>query len=77
MQAPKLVKVVVSTGVGSQKDKKKLELIANRMPKSPARKPQLEVQSSRSQTSKLAKAMLSATKSHFAASECTIFSTDF
>jgi len=33
MQAPKLVKVVVSTGVGSQKDKKKLELIANRMQK--------------------------------------------
>ena len=33
MQAPKLVKVVVSTGVGSQKDKKKLELIANRIQK--------------------------------------------
>jgi large subunit ribosomal protein L5 len=33
MQAPKLVKVVVSTGVGSQKDKKKLELIADRVAK--------------------------------------------
>jgi large subunit ribosomal protein L5 len=33
MQAPKIVKVVVSTGVGSQKDKKKLEMIANRMTK--------------------------------------------
>jgi large subunit ribosomal protein L5 len=31
MQAPKLVKVVVSTGVGSQKDKKKLEFIADRI----------------------------------------------
>lgn len=31
MQAPKLVKVVVSTGVGSLKDKKKLELIADRI----------------------------------------------
>lgn len=33
MQAPKLVKVVVSTGVGSQKDKKKLEMIADRIEK--------------------------------------------
>jgi large subunit ribosomal protein L5 len=33
MEAPRLVKVVVSTGVGSQKDKKKLELVANRMEK--------------------------------------------
>ncbi len=31
MQAPRLVKVVVSTGVGSAKDKKRLELIANRL----------------------------------------------
>jgi large subunit ribosomal protein L5 len=31
MQAPKLVKVVVSCGVGSQKDKKKIELITNRL----------------------------------------------
>jgi large subunit ribosomal protein L5 len=31
MQAPKLVKVIVSTGVGSQKDKKKLEFIAGRI----------------------------------------------
>jgi len=33
MQAPKIVKVVVSTGVGSIKDKKKLELIADRLAK--------------------------------------------
>ncbi len=33
MQAPKIEKVVVSTGVGSQKDKKKIELIADRLAK--------------------------------------------
>ncbi|MEI6480129.1 MAG: 50S ribosomal protein L5 [bacterium] len=33
MQAPKISKVVVSVGVGSQKDKKKIELIANRLEK--------------------------------------------
>ena len=33
MQSPRLVKVVVSTGVGSLKDKKKLELIAERLSK--------------------------------------------
>ncbi len=33
MQAPKVVKLVVSTGVGSLKDKKKLELILDRMVK--------------------------------------------
>src|SRR5579872_2943637 len=32
-QAPRLVKVVVSAGVGSQKDKKKLELVADRVAK--------------------------------------------
>ncbi len=31
MQAPRLVKIVVSSGVGSQKDKKKLELIVDRL----------------------------------------------
>lgn len=31
MQAPKVSKIVVSTGVGSQKDKKKLELIVERL----------------------------------------------
>lgn len=31
MQSPRVQKVVVSTGVGSQKDKKKLELIADRI----------------------------------------------
>lgn len=31
MQSPRLVKVVVSAGVGSQKDKKKLEIIADRL----------------------------------------------
>jgi len=33
MQAPKVVKVVVSSGVGSLKDKKKLELIVDRLAK--------------------------------------------
>lgn len=33
MQAPKISKVVISTGVGSVKDKKKLDLIANRLEK--------------------------------------------
>ncbi len=33
MQAPRLSKIVVSVGVGSQKDKKKLELIADRLAK--------------------------------------------
>lgn len=31
MQAPKIVKVIVSSGVGSVKDKKKIELIAGRL----------------------------------------------
>ena len=31
MQAPKLVKVVVSSGFGSVKDKRKIELIAERI----------------------------------------------
>jgi large subunit ribosomal protein L5 len=33
MQAPRLVKVVVSTGIGSIKDKKKIELISDRLGK--------------------------------------------
>ena len=33
MQAPKIEKIVVSVGVGSVKDKKKIELIANRLEK--------------------------------------------
>jgi large subunit ribosomal protein L5 len=33
MQAPKLEKVIVSSGVGKQKDKKKLEMIADRIAK--------------------------------------------
>lgn len=40
MQAPKLVKVVVSTGVGKTKgDKKKMELIVNRLTKITGQKP--------------------------------------
>ena len=31
MQAPKVSKIIVSTGVGSQKDKKKIELIVERL----------------------------------------------
>ncbi len=33
MQVPKVTKIVVSTGVGSQKDKKRLELIVDRLRK--------------------------------------------
>jgi large subunit ribosomal protein L5 len=33
MQAPKVMKIVISTGVGSTKDKKRLELIVDRMRK--------------------------------------------
>src|SRR4051812_32977937 len=39
MQAPRLVKVVVSSGVGSLKDKKKLEFIADRLSKITGQKP--------------------------------------
>lgn len=39
MQAPKIEKVVVSVGVGSIKDKKKLELVADRLAKITGQKP--------------------------------------
>ncbi len=39
MQAPRIVKVVVSSGVGSVKDKKKIELIADRLSKITGQKP--------------------------------------
>lgn len=39
MQAPRLVKVVVSSGIGSQKDKKKIELIGDRLAKITGQKP--------------------------------------
>ena len=39
MQAPRIMKVVISCGVGSQKDKKKLELIADRLSKITGQKP--------------------------------------
>jgi len=39
MQAPRLVKVVVSNGFGSTKDKKKIELIADRLAKITGQKP--------------------------------------
>ena len=39
MQAPKLSKIVISTGVGSVKDKKKVELIADRLAKITGQKP--------------------------------------
>ncbi len=39
MQAPKLVKVIVSSGVGSFKDKKKLEVVADRLQKITGQKP--------------------------------------
>src|SRR3989338_1334141 len=39
MQAPRLKKVVVSVGTGSMKDKKKLELVADRLSKITGQKP--------------------------------------
>jgi large subunit ribosomal protein L5 len=39
MQAPKLLKVVISSGFGSVKDKKKVELIADRLAKITGQKP--------------------------------------
>jgi large subunit ribosomal protein L5 len=39
MQAPRLVKVVVSNGFGSTKDKKKIELIADRLARITGQKP--------------------------------------
>lgn len=39
MQAPKIQKVVISSGVGSVKDKKKIELIADRLSKITGQKP--------------------------------------
>lgn len=39
MQAPRLVKLVISTGTGSVKDKKKIELIADRLAKITGQKP--------------------------------------
>lgn len=39
MQAPKIQKLVISCGVGSQKDKKKLDLIADRLSKITGQKP--------------------------------------
>jgi len=41
MQAPRLIKVVVSTGIGSIKDKKKIELVADRLAKITGQKPAL------------------------------------
>lgn len=39
MQTPKLVKVVISTGIGSQKDKNKIKTIENRLTKITGQKP--------------------------------------
>lgn len=39
MQAPKLVKVIVSTGVGSLKDKRKIDLVEDRIVKITGQKP--------------------------------------
>ena len=39
MQAPRLTKLVISSGVGSVKDKKKIELIADRLAKITGQKP--------------------------------------
>jgi large subunit ribosomal protein L5 len=41
MQAPKLVKLVISSGIGSLKDKKKIELVADRLSRITGQKPAL------------------------------------
>ncbi|HEY4504055.1 MAG TPA: 50S ribosomal protein L5 [Candidatus Paceibacterota bacterium] len=41
MQSPRLIKVVVSTGIGSLKDNKKIELISDRLSKITGQKPAL------------------------------------
>ncbi len=41
MQAPKLMKIIISSGFGSVKDKKKIELIADRLAKITGQKPAL------------------------------------
>ncbi len=41
MQGPRIVKVVVSSGVGSKRDKKQLEIIENRLAKITGQKPSL------------------------------------
>lgn len=41
MQAPRISKIIVSTGVGKKRDKKQLELIENRMGKITGQKPSL------------------------------------
>ncbi len=43
MQAPKLTKIVISTGFGSIKDKKKVDLIADRLAKITGQKPATRV----------------------------------
>ncbi|OHA16745.1 MAG: 50S ribosomal protein L5 [Candidatus Taylorbacteria bacterium RIFCSPHIGHO2_02_FULL_45_28] len=43
MQAPRLLKVVISNGFGSTKDKKKIELIADRLAKITGQKPAVRV----------------------------------
>lgn len=43
MQAPKLQKIVISSGFGSIKDKRKIELIADRLAKITGQKPALRV----------------------------------
>jgi large subunit ribosomal protein L5 len=43
MQAPRLTKIVISTGFGSVKDKKKIELIADRIARITGQKPALRV----------------------------------
>ncbi|MDE1941303.1 MAG: 50S ribosomal protein L5 [Patescibacteria group bacterium] len=43
MQAPKLVKVVISSGFGSVKDKRKIDLIADRLAKITGQKPAVRV----------------------------------
>jgi large subunit ribosomal protein L5 len=41
MQSPRLLKIVISSGIGSLKDKKKIELVADRLAKITGQKPAL------------------------------------
>jgi large subunit ribosomal protein L5 len=54
MQAPRLLKAVISNGFGSVKDKKKIELIADRLAKITGQKPAVRATKKAIATSKTA-----------------------
>jgi len=75
MQAPKIEKVVISCGVGSQKDKKKLDLIEDRLLKITGQKPVRK--GAKISIAKCEKGILSVCKSLCVDRECMIFWTDW